>query len=73
MTARVVFGSCKFTLDTRPNRGHVEHTLLYLAGILSKSGERDVPGGHKTPAMMAGNEELTIEDMMEAYGAQVHY
>ena len=29
--------------------------------------------GHKTPAMMAGNEELTIEDMMEAYGAQVHY
>ena len=23
----------------------VEHTLLYLAGILSKSGERDVPGG----------------------------
>ena len=29
--------------------------------------------GHKTPAMIAGNEELTIEDMMEAFGAQVHY
>ena len=29
--------------------------------------------GHRTPAMMAGGEELTIEDMMEAFGAQVHY
>ena len=30
-------------------------------------------GTHKTPAMLAGGEELTIEDMMEAFGALTYY
>ena len=29
--------------------------------------------GHRTPAMIAGGEELQIEDMMEAFGAQAYY
>ena len=29
--------------------------------------------GCKTPAMLAGGEELIVEDMMEAFGALVHY
>ena len=29
--------------------------------------------GHRTPAMLAGGEELTIEDMMEAFGALTWY
>ena len=39
---KVVFGSCRFPVVARPNRGHVDQwSVLYLAGILSKLGERD--------------------------------
>ena len=29
--------------------------------------------GHRTPVMIAGGEEMQIEDMMEAFGAQAYY
>ena len=39
---KVVFGSCRFPVVARPNRGHVDQwSVLYLAGILSKLSERD--------------------------------
>ena len=39
---KVVFGSCRFPVVAGPNRGHVgQWSVLYLAGILSKLGERD--------------------------------
>ena len=43
--------------------------MEYMADLVNHLPE----AGHRTPAMMAGGEELTIEDMMEAFGAQVHY
>ena len=43
--------------------------MEHMADIVNHLPE----AGHRTPVMIAGGEELQIEDMMEAFGAQAYY